>query len=311
MRGIVIYHSITGNTKKIAVAIHRGMNQAGGQCDIEQFKDVTTNDLLNYDLIGLGSPVMRNRELFNVTNFIELVMRSVDGKHGFAFCTHGALPGRYLSRVVSGMTQRGLTIIGWNDWFGSVYYPAMPKPYFTDGHPDSIDLREAEEFGIEMVKRSERIFNGETQLIPRFPRGKEYDAIYEPTPGPSFKILNKFSKIRDGIELKVNPVKCKYPKCTICIDNCPMNCIEFTDPPTFYHVNCERCWVCEQACPNGAIEVDWQPFHDAHFPMIKPVEESLKVFEERGTFRRLIPPDDIGWDNFPWQSKKHPRIKLV
>ena len=76
MKSIVIYHSITGNTKKIAEAIHAGMSQTSEQSDIARLKDVDINDLVDYDLIGLGSPVMRNRELYNVTNFIEFKMKS-------------------------------------------------------------------------------------------------------------------------------------------------------------------------------------------------------------------------------------------
>jgi NAD-dependent dihydropyrimidine dehydrogenase PreA subunit len=310
MKSIVIYHSMTGNTKKIAQAIHKGMSQAGEPCDIAKLRDIDTHDLLGYDLIGLGSPVIRGRELRNVTNFIENILKSVDGKHGFAFCTHGAFPDRYLSRVVPAMIQRGLTVIGWNDWFGSVYFPAVPKPYFTDGHPDEIDLKEAEDFGREMVERSRRIHQGETQLIPEFPRGREYDDLYAPAPQPPKEILAEFYKVQARIELKVTPNKCKYPKCTLCIDHCPMHSIDFSVSPPLFNIDCDRCWLCEQACPNGAIEVDWLPFHNAHYPMIAPLLRSLEIFEARGRFRRLVPLEDIGWNTFVWQFK-HPRFRIV
>ncbi len=310
MSSIVIYHSISGNTKKIAEAIHAGMSQTGQPCDLARLKDVNTSDLASYDLIGLGSPVMHRRELRNVTYFIENTLKGVDGKHGFAFCTHGALPGHYLSRVVPAMTQRGLTVIGWNDWFCSCYFPLIPKPYFTDGHPDTIDLEEAAAFGREMVTRSQRIYQGETGLIPAFPTGKEYDEQYEPTAGPSQEILAKFFKIQSSIEFKVNPEKCRYPKCTLCIDNCPMGSIDFSESPPFFRIDCEHCWLCEQTCPTGAIEIDWPPFHEAHLPMIPPLEESLKVFEARGKFRRLVPLEDIGWDTFFWQQPR-PRLKIL
>ena len=70
MKSIVIYFSITGNTKKIAQAIHSGMSQSGETCDIARLRDVEAQDLAGYDLIGLGSPVMWLRELANVTQFI-------------------------------------------------------------------------------------------------------------------------------------------------------------------------------------------------------------------------------------------------
>ena len=55
------------------------------------------------------------------------------------------------------------------DWYGSVFLPEMPHPYPTDGHPDEIDLKEAEDFGREMVENSRRIHNGQTELIPPEP----------------------------------------------------------------------------------------------------------------------------------------------
>jgi len=157
MKSIVIYDSYTGNTKRIAYAIHKGMSRLREQCDIVRLRDVNLRDLANYDLIGLGSPVFHFRELANVTHFIEHNMESLDGKHAFVFCTYAGMIGHYLSRVVSALTQRGLIVIGWNSWYGSQYYPFLPKPYITDGHPDEIDIKEAEDFGTEMVIRSRRI----------------------------------------------------------------------------------------------------------------------------------------------------------
>jgi flavodoxin len=39
-KAIVVYYSQTGNTKKVAQAIHKGISQAGEQCDLARLKDV-------------------------------------------------------------------------------------------------------------------------------------------------------------------------------------------------------------------------------------------------------------------------------
>jgi NAD-dependent dihydropyrimidine dehydrogenase PreA subunit len=311
LKSIVIYDSFTGNTKKIAEAIQAGIKAVNGSCDIFKIKAVNPADLQGYDLIGIGSPVMNQRELFNVTNFIESAMKKVDGKHAFAFCTHGALPSRYLARVVPALRQRGMYVIGWNDWFGGAYYPGVPKPYFTDGHPDEIDLKEAEDFGKEMAERSRKVYGGDSSVIPEFPTGSKYDEIYDPDEMPPLEVMKKFRLAQASIlNFKVNKDKCKYPKCTLCIDNCPMNSIDFSVDPPLFNINCDKCFLCEQSCPNGAIEVDWKPFHDAHFPLLEHLQRSLDIFEERGRFRRLVPPEKIGWNSFMWQLK-HPRVKKV
>ncbi len=304
MKSIVVYDSVYGSTRKIAHAIYNGIKQAGDPCDIARVKDLRPPDMAQYDLIGLGSPVMHRRELYNVTAFIENVLKGVDGKHGFAFCTHGATPAHYLSRVVPAMRQAGLTMIGWNDWFGAGTYPGCPKPYFTDGHPDEIDLKEAEDFGKELVDRSKRIYKGEKNLIPEFPVGKAYDDIYDDSIPPAPSIHRRFKRIENLMRFTVNREKCNYPKCTLCIDTCPMGSIDFTGPEPLFNINCDKCYSCISTCPRGAIETEWQDFHEAHYPMVLCLEDALNLFEKRGKFRRLVPDDRIGWDTFVWQTKR-------
>jgi ferredoxin len=310
MKSIVIYYSQTGNTKKIAKAIHAGMSQTGEQCDIARLKDVDPTDLVSYDLIGLGSPVIHARELPNVTKFINS-MKSVDGKHAFAFCTHGAIPGYYLASVVPALIQKGLIVIGWGDWFTSAYHPIIPKPYFTDGHPDAIDLKGAEDFGREMVERSKRISQGETELIPTLPKGREYDERYFPVPDSFALAGDQWKQFVTRRNFKVNLERCNYPKCTFCIDNCPMGAIDFSVSPPIFDKDCASCFLCEQTCPRGAIEFDYDEMEKGHRPLNRSVlQKSLDTFEAKGLFRRLVPNEEIGWDTPFFKVKKSPRFKI-
>jgi NAD-dependent dihydropyrimidine dehydrogenase PreA subunit len=312
MKSIVIYYSMTGNTKKMAEAIHAGMSQSGNQCDIVRLKDAYARDLTSYDLIGLGSPVINQKEPPNVGGFVQQGLVGVEGKHGFTFCTHGATPCRYLSSVIPAMMQRGLTIIGWNDWFCSAYYPAIPKPYLTDGHPDNIDLKEGLEFGREMVERSRRIYQGEMKLIPTFPKGKEYDELYEPSEASprAFPEVMEFGKLMHSDYFKINTKKCLYPKCTYCIDNCPAHNIGRSDSGPVFFNSCAYCYLCEQTCPRAAIEIDWGPLETAHYELVRGwLKKSVDVFEARGKFRRLVQYKDLGWDTPFWKNKP-PRFKI-
>ncbi|UCC17118.1 MAG: EFR1 family ferrodoxin [Dehalococcoidales bacterium] len=313
MKSIVIYYTMTGNTKAIAEAIYRGMTESGEQCDIIRLQEAYATNLSEYDLIGLGSPIINQKELPNVTNFIE-GMENLDGKHAFAFNTHGASPCRYLARVVPAMEQRGLTVIGWEDWFCSAYYPVIPKPYITDGHPDETDIKEAEEFGKEMVGRSRRIYAGEIGLIPEFPRGKEYDERYNP---PELwlsrmpEIFAEYSKVMAEAEFKIDTEKCNYPKCTHCIDNCPVHNIGVSDNGPVFHKSCAMCFLCEQTCPNGAIGIDWEAFQKPHDKLVENwLSKIVDYLEAKGYFRRLIPREEIGWDTPFWKTKNPPRFKI-
>ncbi len=316
MKSIIIYYSQTGNTKKIAQAIHAGMSESAKQCDIARLQDVDTEDLFKYDLIGLGSPVWHRREPAHVMNFIEYTMNSLEGKHGFAFCTHGLYPGHFLARVVPIMTQRGLIVIGWNNWYCSVTLPEKPKPYFTDGHPDKIDLNEARHFGREMAERSRKIYEGEDHLIPALPKGRAYDELY-PGPERTRQAGGELRNAKQGARLslrsfdyKINKERCRYSTCTVCMDNCPTHSIDLSLSPPIAKETCDRCWFCEQICPHGAIEIDWEPivaFFDKHVltGFITVSEEA----EAKGRFRRLVPLKDVGWRSYLYSIKKPPRIK--
>jgi NAD-dependent dihydropyrimidine dehydrogenase PreA subunit len=322
MNSIVIYYSQTKNTEKMAYAIQSGIREAGESCDIARLRDITAQDLIPYDLIGLGSPVWHRREPVHVMNFIESTMEGVEGKYGFAFCTHGLLPGRFLARVVPILTQRGLTVVGWKNWYCSVTMPEKPKPYFTDGHPDDIDLAEATQFGTEMIELSRQIAGGKEPLIPVLPVGRAYDALYPGTgttglAGGGHLTGNQEDASRlerfalQNFDFKINTGKCLYPKCTICIDNCPLHSINLSVSPPIFGKNCDRCWFCEQICPRGAIEVDWEGLAksiDAHvFPNFARLADEA---EAKGTFRRLIPFKDIDRHRYWYTIKKPPRIKL-
>jgi ferredoxin len=304
-RGLIIYFSQAGNTKKIAQAIHQGMNQRLEQCDIARLREIQPKDLENYDLIGLGSPVWHSRPSSNMMAFIES-LTSLEGKHCFYFCTHGAMPGPVISEAVSALRRKNLTVVGAEDWYGSVFLPYMPKPYYTDGHPDATDLKEAEDFGIEMAERSLGISQGATDLIPKLIKGKDYivDAYY------LLDTLKEEAEARSR-EFKINEEKCT--RCLLCVENCPTSNIDLSvSPPVFKTIKCARCWYCEQICPEGAVEYDWGAVTRAmakHSSMNK-IETELEAAEKKGYFRRLVPLEDIGRDT-PWYKvSKHPRLVI-
>ena len=305
MRGLVVYYSQTGNTKKVAYSIHKGMSQLMEQCDIAPIKEIDPRVFYQYDLVGLGSPIWGTTP-DNVTRFIYSIPHS-DGKHIFSFNTHGSLPRWYFPVVIRRLNERGFKVIGYRGWFASVHIQCFPSPYYTDGHPDEIDLNEAEDFGREMVEVSRRITAGGTQLIP---------------PVPDFAPPLPY-KLPLGIRsphgnTKYNKEKCLYPKCHLCMDNCPNNYIDLgASPPKFgdRFTECTSgCSYCELICPTAAIYIDeddlkWgtellQTHHD-YF------EQTLAEEEAAGNFRRLVPLDKIGWDT-PYYivHNKHPRYRI-
>jgi len=314
MKSIVIYYSQTGNTKQIAEAIHSGMSQVTEKCEIAPLSEVDTRELLNYDLIGLGSPVIDFQEAAIVTDFIN-GMPSLKGRYGFVFCTHGTCAGSYIARMVAALRRKGLTVTGWNDWYGGVFIPFMPKPYYTDGHPDEVDLKDAEDFGREIRERSRRISLGETRLIPRLPRKEKYDRLYgiPPLPQDMPEDMRMSREDWDKLKPKINVEKCKYPKCSICMDNCPTHSINLSESSPISYQTCQPCmlWFCEQLCPTGAIEVNWEPIDKAESFMksfFRQLAEPMKELKDIRHFRSLVAPAEEGQDKQLYKIRQHPRL---
>ena len=46
MKSIIIYYSLTGNTRKIAKAIYQGVSEVSEKCDIAKMKEVIQRKIL-------------------------------------------------------------------------------------------------------------------------------------------------------------------------------------------------------------------------------------------------------------------------
>ena len=90
VRALVTYFSRTGNTRKIAEAIHGAL---AGNADILPMDKV--GDISPYGLVFIGFPVESHSVPYKVEEFLKGVPA---GKKIALFSTHGALPGMKLSR---------------------------------------------------------------------------------------------------------------------------------------------------------------------------------------------------------------------
>jgi flavodoxin/Pyruvate/2-oxoacid:ferredoxin oxidoreductase delta subunit len=308
MRSIIIYHSWTGNTKQIAEAIQSGIKEIFNECDIAPMKDMDINRLKEYDLIGLGSFVQSFQEPVPVTDFIN-AMADLTGKYGFTFCTHGTCAGSYIERMVKGLRGKGLIVTGWNDWYGGGFIPLMPKPYYTDGHPDQIDLKEAMAFGKEIAQRSLRIAEGATQLVPELPDREEYEKLYG-----AVMDLGGREGMSDIVKLKPvhNADICLYPKCSKCMDNCPTKSIDLSALPKINYNTCGPCmvWLCEQLCPTGAMEENGDiadNMMNTITSIFERLAEPMENHKDLRRFRSLITEEE-GSGTPLYKKQKRPKL---
>lgn len=265
-RGIVAYYSGTGNTAQVADAIFRGMSSVI-PCDVAPIKKLKPKNMAKYDVMAVGSPNWYMRVPANVLIFTHDMPR-MDGKHCVLFGTHGSGgPGMFWI-MSKNILKKGMSIIGWSDWYGSDFLtPHSCVPDGEWGHPDRIDLAEAEAFGRRMAINSIRIYNGETGLLP--------DGI--PTPDVGGSSLFSPSGTADKPSFaggaangspKFDFTKCVYPRCNRCMENCPVHAIDLsvvapggvlapdsiTEHPVVLKEACLQCGgLCERVCNYGAI----------------------------------------------------------
>lgn len=337
MKSIIIYYSVSGNTRKIAQAIHKGISKTAGQCDIVAIKGtqgvpgIHMGRLLEYDLIGIGSPAWRSGLPPNVEAFLydfpsphkshfyrtgrtKKLLLANKRKHCFVFLTHGMHAGDAMKMAWAALRKSELTVIGWNDWYGAGFAPWMGKPHSAEGHPDDIDLKEAEDFGREMVERSRRICQGETNLIPKLPKGDDY--VREQGGRPKRKDIPKW--LHHNYNVTINMEKCV--KCGLCVEHCPMDAIDLDATPPVL-ANCIWCSVCEMVCPIGAVDCDMERVKkDRSGPhgesltvqrlrsiIVEPFQKNRRP-EKR--LRALIPLTSEGKDGFDCDLTGHPRIVI-
>jgi formate hydrogenlyase subunit 6/NADH:ubiquinone oxidoreductase subunit I/flavodoxin len=215
-----------------------------------------------YDLIAFGGPIWYYREPANLRLFIYGMPRMA-GKLCVLFCTHGAQPDCFFYSIAHPLLKKAFTIIGWQNWYGGCQASGYPKPYFTDGHPDEIDIKDAEAFGRDMAERAVKIYAGDKKLVPEIPLGTDADvddlwkpyALERVLAGRMTPVNRDSSRSgggmlpgQDALEWmsiifgedgggprevitdfpEIDFTKCIYPRCMACADNCAANAIDLS-----------------------------------------------------------------------------------
>jgi len=285
MNVLIICFSQTGNTQKLADKIHKGVADSGNRCSTIGMKQANIDETHNYDLIGIGTPTFFYREPVNVRNFLKKIPEQ-NGRHCFLFCSHGSIMGNTLYYMQEQLKEKGYVVIGAFDSYADASLQFYPKVWHTAGHPDEIELSDAEQFGQGICDISARIKKGESDLIPEFQLIEDTwwtEASKMTTPESLRQLFPKFS---------INQDKCN--QCLICQENCPVDAIDMeADPPKIQKEGCIFCLYCEKACPEDAIEADWTLIKKVTRGNLKKYVTALKEAEKEGKFRPHVDYEKI------------------
>lgn len=152
MKSLVIYYSETGNTEKVAKAIAEILN-----ADIKRIEETNPDELNNYDLIFIGTPVHGSRPAKIIEEFLnELPILS--NKRGAAFCTIHMFGHKKTFKIIKEKIEdKGINFIGSFSCKGWSRLIANFGPrIFNIGHPNKEDLKNAAEFAKNILEVAQR-----------------------------------------------------------------------------------------------------------------------------------------------------------
>ena len=249
MKALIVYFSQTGNTEQVARAVGRGLD--GGGCptvDLATLRETGPEDWLDYDLVGLGTPVFYYKEPVNVRDWVKSLAARPGPGPVLTFNTNGGNPTNTFRRLQRQLRPKGGRVIGSFECLGYDTYPIYLKSFRQWGHPDAADLAGAEAFGREMAAKAVRFLAGEAVA----------EAAY-PFVGGKYLRLSWICRkpVLDWFFPKLNLDEDLCTSCGACARACPMANIEMAPGPRFFD-RCIHCYLCERVCPQNAIRCDWR-----------------------------------------------------
>ena len=164
MTAIIIYWSKTGNTEKVALAIHQGLQEAGMDVLLKRVEDLGDVDWFAYDLVCIGFPSYQwkvpkpmdeflNKKFnsYRSTGHVKEGAPKVPSKNALIFCTYSG-PHSGIREAVPPVLYAGqffehlgFTVVG--EWYvvgefhGSVAASTQGKLGDIRGRPNEEDLR--------------------------------------------------------------------------------------------------------------------------------------------------------------------------
>ncbi|MFW9901363.1 MAG: flavodoxin domain-containing protein [Candidatus Thorarchaeota archaeon] len=113
-KAIILYDSVFGNTKKVAMSLSRGLEAGGFSVDTYFIEDFDIVKLKNYEIIGIGGPTHYHGASKKMKLFLKKIKRlKMGGKYGFAFETKAEfrLAGSAAKRITRYLNKIKIEII--------------------------------------------------------------------------------------------------------------------------------------------------------------------------------------------------------
>lgn len=244
MKGLLCYHSQSGNTALVC----RFLSQKLNQVDWDLF-DITTGNppkLASYAVVGFASWTY----YLALPPFFEQFLGSLPtqtGKPAFVLNTFGVMSGQALYKMGQILAAKGFNVFASYSFHTPESYP----PYIAKGWhsleaPTPKELAEFNTFCAQLEEQFEKI---SAEMPPKSAKIKLdlFSRLIQPY---------SESKIRREMgNLSIDPFLCN--QCGICLQTCLYGAIDDAVPlPAFKREKCKGCWACFNHCPQKAISTE-------------------------------------------------------
>ncbi|MCJ7666219.1 MAG: flavodoxin [Actinobacteria bacterium] len=148
MKTLIIYHSEHhGNTIKIAKAMAEKVG-----ADIVKAENINPRDFDIYDTVGFGSGVYNGRLHSELSEIIGKLPKQ-ENKKAFIFSTTGSKTYSSMAhnRFKPELIDKGFAIIGEFSCLG--FDTALTEEGINKGRPDRHDIKDAEDFIVNIIKK--------------------------------------------------------------------------------------------------------------------------------------------------------------
>lgn len=149
MKTLIIYKSVHhGNTEKIAKVIANAL-----EAELMDLKDVGTDIVEEYDLIGFGSGIYYSKPHKKLMEFVN-ELNNVENKKSFVFSTSGRKKAEFNDLLKSELSKKGFEVIGEFNCKGfDTVGPLRFIGGINKGRPNEEDFKNAEKFAVDLKEK--------------------------------------------------------------------------------------------------------------------------------------------------------------
>ncbi|MFX1480226.1 MAG: flavodoxin domain-containing protein [Promethearchaeota archaeon] len=179
---IILYDTVYGNTKKVAMSLSRGLEAGNLYVDCSSIQDFKIHEIENYDAVGIGGPTHFHGMSKSMRSFLKIIKKKrMENKLGFAFETKGDfhLAGSAGKKIMRYLKRMKLRII---------YPPISGIVLNKEGPLEDRTLNNIEQIGLRI---SEKINNSAMNI--------NKNQVHRKSESPRYRIiLNRLKWILVG-----------------------------------------------------------------------------------------------------------------